>query len=305
MPPDQEPRVDGQLLMLPSELGSEPKIPKAVLNGSPKEAPPYIADYFLEKRDSSLTGYQISLLGHGVLLVLGILKMALFPDHTLTYIPSLRVDMVGLPEILKKDLQDVGKPSAAAKQIEEALKKADQEIAKEKAKAKEKSEPLKKDEMAIKHDQAKEREKKLKNALARIKALNKVTAADDAAEAEAIAEAKKAAVIKGNMISKGTSLSAEARESMQMDYLESFRSKLHENWMLPTLLQRQELSAQVRIFIDKYGKLVRYVFTKPSGNPRFDEEVKNAIESAQPYPAPPDHYADALRFQGAEFGFPL
>jgi TonB family protein len=142
----------------------------------------------------------------------------------------------------------------------------------------------------------KQREARLKEALSRIQSLEKIEDAPSKAKSQPI---------KGNKISKGTSLSADAKEALVASYYDTLRDRLNYNFGLPVWLSRQELSAQVQIFIDNRGGLRGYRFTKSSGNPQFDALVKKAVESSQPFPAPPGGLTSSLLADGISVGFPL
>lgn len=240
-------------------------------------------------------GLRWSVVGHLAVLVLVILKNLVFPGQMSSYTPTLRVDMVDLPDVLKKDMN--GMPRTASKEMQEALKKAETEARKIKPTiSKEVADP---DELVLhpKSAAAKDtstREKKLKNALARIKSLSKIS--ND--------EGQDVAVVKGNKISKGTSLSGDAREAAEATYFDLIRDRLHENWALPVWLSRQNLSAQVTLFIDAAGRIRGIRFTKSSGNAQFDEAVKKSITDSEPFPRPPEGLNDLLA-NGIPAGFPL
>jgi colicin import membrane protein len=236
---------------------------------------------------------------HVLALLAIVIKSTVFPGTPTPYVPTLRVDIVGLPDILKKDLKDV----SSTKEVSDILKKAEQDAAKIKPKKLPpiaKTEPVEPDDMALKPKPAdskeKAREKRLHDAMAamdRIKALAK------------LARETSAPQIKGNKISKGTSLSGDAKESDQQNYYDSVLSRLRENWALPMYLSRQNLSAQVQICIDARGRLHSFRFVKGSGNTQFDDAVKRALEESAPFPVPPGEVAFNVLVNGIIFGFPL
>ena len=244
------------------------------------------------------TGLKWSLGLHVAAILAIVVKSLVFPSTTTPYVPTLRVDIVGLPDILKKDLNTV----PATKEVSEILKKAEQDAEKIKPKKlppiaikKEIAEP---DEMALKPKQSaaeieKAREKKLKAALDRMKALAKISRDTSAPP------------IKGNKISKGTSLSADARESEQNNYYDSVVGQLRGNWSLPVYLSRQNLSAKVQVYIDARGRLHSFRFVQLSGNPQFDDAVKRALQESAPFPAPPQELSSNMLVNGIIFGFPL
>ena len=144
----------------------------------------------------------------------------------------------------------------------------------------------------------KDRELKLKGALARIKALNSISASEND-------KPQKSVIIKGNKLSQGASLSADAKESAEASYLDTLRTRLQENWELPVWISRQNMSAQVQVFIDSRGRVRSYRFIKASGNAQFDSAIKKTLEESQPFPSPPLDIASALLGDGILIGFPL
>jgi TonB family protein len=243
-------------------------------------------------------GLQISLVAHGTLLFFLLIKGVFFPGKPIPFIPALRVDMVGLPDVLKKDLSKLSKIPAPP-EIEKALKEAEQRIKEKPVDKTPKSAPKADDEVGLKQrKEAAAREKKLKSALERMKSLAKI--ADDEASTQ-----KQTAIIKNNMLSKGTSLSPDARESMTNSYLDLLRDRLQSHWALPVWLARQKLDAQVLLYIDAKGRVTGVKFAKSSGNARFDDEVRNAITKSQPLPPPPDGIETSLLANGVLIGFPL
>ncbi len=235
----------------------------------------------------------------GVALAI-LLKHLVFPGTAVTIPPTLRVDLVGLPDVLKKDKWKLNAQldpkladalRAAADQANE-IKKV--ELPKSDA---DKPDP---DELVMKREQAGDdiaRQKKLKSSLARIKALLKVQTPDDAAA--------RAQPVKGNQLSRGTSLSGDAKESTEPSYYDHVRDRLQENWALPVWLSRQKLSARVQIFINRTGHLHTYRFLEFSGNTQFDEAVKRTITDSEPFVAPTSEVADAVFTDGIVVGFPL
>lgn len=235
---------------------------------------------------------------HVAAIVAIIFKSLIFPSKPKPYIPSLRVDMVALPDVLKKDMENLPL-TQSSKEIAEALKHAEQDAKKVKPikLPVEKADP---DEMVLKPkppkaDTSAKRGKKLSSALDRIKALAKI---------ETEIKPTSGVVIKGNQISKGSSLSGNAKES-EARYEDSVLSKLQQNWSLPVWLSRQNLSAKVRIFIDARGRIRAFKFDQPSGNAQFDTAIKKTLEESQPFPPPPESVASSMLVDGIALGFPL
>ncbi len=268
-------------------------------------APPALtADQLVRGEDRDLAlGAKLSLILHLALVIFMIAKGIILPsDEPLALPPVLRVDVVGLPDLLKQEKTALPKTVAAPKAAELPPE------------PKSKEEPAKnvatKDEMVLKPKsqtkdaqetkaseakQEKDRKKKISSALDRIKALNRIEndVADDGI------------VIKGNRVSPGTSTADDAREAGESSYLDLLRDHLADNWALPVWLSRQQLSAQVRLYIDGRGKISSFRFVKASGNTQFDDQVQRTLKSSEPYPVPPGHVAASLLRNGVLVRFPL
>jgi TonB family protein len=250
-----------------------------------------------ERRDSK-AGFSLSIALHVATAVFILVKTVVFPDHAPSYSPTLRVDIVELPDALRQELK--GAPKASS-EIENALKKAEADAKKMKPVAPKIEDQAEPDELVLKPKEGQkekpvDRDKKLKSALARIRSLEKLEAAEN--------ETAKPVVIKGNAISKGTSLSGDAKEAAEASYYDLVRDKLHENWALPVWLSRQNHSAQVLILLDASGRLKGVRFVKSSGNAQFDEAVKRTIAESDPFPRPPKELVSAVE-SGIPAGFPL
>lgn len=242
-----------------------------------------------------------SIFVHGAIAIFIIIKSAVFPSDPIMLAPSLRVDIVGLPDLLKKDLSQVSKKIP---DVEKSVKQPVAKVAPVETQAKPDEMVLKPTKIEKKTADKKEealkdktRDKKLQSALARIRALEKLKDKDE--------DDDNAVVIKGNQVSAGSSLSGDARESTQSGYYDLVRESLTEFWALPAWLSRQKLAAQVVIRIDAAGTILSSKFLKTSGNPQFDEAILATLRDAQPLPRPPRDLLDSLADNGITVGFPL
>lgn len=262
-------------------------------------------------------GFKLSVAAHVGLALLLIIKAVVLPGKPITMVPTLRVDVVGLPDLLKQELKKA--PDARANDaIEKALKQAEESAKKieppKPAKAPKEAAPVEKaepDELVLKPKQIqtakrekekeKHREKKLLSALNRIRALEKIS--DDTKPRKTAAASS--TLIKGNKISKGSSLSGDAVESDVASYYDSVRDRLQDNWEIPIWFKNQGFSAKVQIFIDRSGRLRNFRFIKPSGNAQFDDAVKRTVSQSQPFPVPPEDVVSSVLVDGILVGFPL
>jgi colicin import membrane protein len=238
---------------------------------------------------------------HLALIAFVLIKSFVFPSKPIPYIPTLKVDLVGLPDVLKKDLKH-SKQSQINQEIEKVLNQAEKDANRIKSQPKKPAlETTKSDEMVVKPKVAPDKgktgdktiEKRNKRALDRLKALSHIE------------EVSEDHPIKGNKISPGSSLSGEAKEAATANYYDLIRDRLQEKWTLPPWIARQSLTAQVEIFIDSQGKLRKMHLSKPSGNAQFDDAVKRAVHESQPFPPPPKEIASSLVADGISLGFPL
>lgn len=230
---------------------------------------------------------RISLWVHGGVLLGLLIQGLFFPSTSTPYVPSLRVDLIGLPDQLKfEKIELADKPGKGAP--------AESSPAKPDAKTPDPDGMLPK--TAKKPDPKAEAQKRAKDALARIKALSRIK--DDSETAGGTT------VVKGNQLSKGTSLSADARESMETGYIDLLWDRLQENWALPSWLQGRGYEAKVYATIDARGSLTSLRFQKSSGNAAFDEYVVQAVRNAQPFPPPPEELRGTLVSRGVLLGFP-
>jgi TonB family protein len=92
-----------------------------------------------------------------------------------------------------------------------------------------------------------------------------------------------------------------------VDYFRRLEEKVRSSWILPGTLVRNaaKLEVELRIVIEKDGRVSEARIEKGSGNPYFDDSVERAIRKASPLPVPPeqlrggeDHYEVGFRFHG-------
>lgn len=91
------------------------------------------------------------------------------------------------------------------------------------------------------------------------------------------------------------------------DYFRRLEERVRGSWVLPGALVRDatKLVVELRIVIEKDGRVSEERIERGSGNPYFDDSVRRAIRKASPLPIPPeqlrggeDHYEVGFRFHG-------
>jgi colicin import membrane protein len=92
-----------------------------------------------------------------------------------------------------------------------------------------------------------------------------------------------------------------------LDYFRRLEERVRSSWVLPGTLVRDaaKLVVELRIVIEKDGRVSEDRIERGSGNLYFDESVQRAIRKASPLPVPPeqlrggeDHYEVGFRFHG-------
>jgi TonB family protein len=246
-------------------------------------------------------GLKWSLIGHALLFIFAFAKTFIFPGSISPYVPVLKVDLVELPDVLKKDLAATAQ-SKLTQDISKILKQAEQDAMRLKAKA---PQIAKSDEMVVKPKAVSEKSIQSKNrrAMDRIKALAKIQ--EPPSSEPQISKSELKLLVRGNKLSPGTSLSADAKEASQANYLDSLRDRLRQNWFLPAWIAKQSLNAQVLIRIDSTGILREFRMVRHSQNVQFDEAVKQALQQSQPFPPPPPELKMGILSDGILVGFPL
>ena len=91
------------------------------------------------------------------------------------------------------------------------------------------------------------------------------------------------------------------------DYFRRLEEKVRSSWVLPAALARDaaKLVVELRIVIEKDGRVSAERIERGSGNPYFDDSVRRAIRKASPLPVPPEqlrggeaYYEVGFRFHG-------
>ena len=91
------------------------------------------------------------------------------------------------------------------------------------------------------------------------------------------------------------------------DYFRRLEERVRSSWVLPGAAVRDasKLVVELRIVIEKDGRVSEERIERGSGNLYFDDSVRRAIRKASPLPVPPaqlrggeDHYEIGFRFHG-------
>lgn len=255
-----------------------------------------------------------SLIGHLILFVLVILANLVFPQEVKIFLPSVQIDMVALPDLLKNqatptDLSLPVKDQVPPPPAESEAAKEEESAERMEAPAPE-PKPDKKGEVA----EDKKLKEKAKSALDRLRDLQKKKQQEEKKVAQENLNKRQEDLkkfeetfrqaLKGNQTNSGTSATGAMQDAANA-YFGHIREKLYNNWALPSYLQGKGLRAEVAIYLDERGNLIRYRFTQFSGSDVFDNNVKAAIQKSAPFAPPPAELSKVLRNSGIGLQFPL
>lgn len=281
-------------------------------NDNPKATPPprpvpqsgLVSSRFQEEH--FWKGVRKSIGVHAAAVIALLLLTLVLPREPVKYQPSIRIDLVGLPDLKKSDLARAQPDDF--ERLSEKLKDGSsktQKLAEQARNAKSaEPEPTPADDaansMALKKIKPRPEapktpaKKDLKSAIERIKA---IAALEDESKPPG---QKKTVAMKGNKVSRGDS-SAGGPAMDTNAFIGALQAKLRDNWNLPVWLGNQNLSAKIVIFLSRDGYVNNTIVAKSSGNQQFDDYCLKTIRTAQPFGAPPSDIVN----EGLTLGFPL
>ncbi len=235
----------------------------------------------------------ISVVTHLSFVLVFALKSFIFPSKTIVIQNAIRVDMIGLPEKIEEP-----KPAPVVKAPEKPEPKPEpkKEV---KAKPKPKPEPKKKvvDLKSEKQDQAAAMEK-----LKQLSAIDKIKQAQ-AEEPPPAQTVPNLPQYKGNQVLAGNSFSGVAGISAQ-DYFSEAKAHIQRFWSLPEWLQNTQLRASVVVKLNEQGVVERAEISESSGETAFDDAALSAVQSASPFPVPPESIRATILNSWVIFNFP-
>ena len=249
---------------------------------------------FKKKQHSRIFFLSLSLTVHSVLILLLYLNTKdLWPffkkDIHITS-SSIRVDMVGLPDLISKK-----SPSSIKKVKSKPIK----------TKKKEKKDPVK---SSLKKDLQKPKPKPKKIPKPEPLPEKKTISQEPPSPApepktkkeEPAPSHSEQELLKGNKVKQGEDQGEErdfVSESMSALHLytRAMKRKIKAHWNLPKYLVNTYLTAQIEIRINEQGHVVYKQIVLSSGNDMFDSYVLKAIEDSAPYPSLPENIRDLVK----------
>lgn len=273
-----------------------------------------------ETQDEFSRGVYLSLTLHLGIILFFVIKGFVFRDEVIDYSQAIRVDIVGLPEKIKKTPPKQLMPS------KDIVSEADlpKEVVKETVT--QSSEPAprpivtplppKVDKDFLNLAQLKKNETKQKEAFQKLKTMTAIERIQKEVEKEkkekkeaknqgkssGVAGPTKNAPIKGNILAPGTELIGIDKIQHE-NYAAELDRHVKQFWSLPEWLNRKGYKGQLIVRIDERGQIISREILKNSGNQQFDESIIATIDQSNPLPAPPEKLSAKVRSEGILIGF--
>lgn len=110
-------------------------------------------------------------------------------------------------------------------------------------------------------------------------------------------------VLGGNIISKGGSVHGGVADESE-EYTALITTHVQKFWAQPVFSAGTNLRARVLVKLSPTGRVLSKELIRSSGRKEFDTSAMEAVEAADPFPAPPDVLKRIALQGGLECGFP-
>ena len=115
-------------------------------------------------------------------------------------------------------------------------------------------------------------------------------------------------ILAGNRLSKGNALTGGGGTEIQsqfQEYASRFPDWVRPHWNLPGYLINRNLKCRIRIFVSATGELIKVKVIDSSGDDEYDRKAVTAIENSSPFPPPSDMVRARVVKGDIVLGFPL
>lgn len=198
---------------------------------------------------------------------------------------SINVDVVGLPNILKKDLATLSQDNI---QKEETAEK-DEMVLRDNTK-------IVKDKTKLVQELKKSIDDK-ENYLKRIKIIKGLKQNNNSVTSSGKGMGS------GTGNGDGSGQGTGSGEVVGSPYFTTIKELIRSYWNIPTWMRSEGLNAQITIRIGSNGELNSIELSKPSGDSDFDKLAFQAVKSAAPFTPPPPSIKDLVD-NGIVLSFP-
>jgi periplasmic protein TonB len=191
-------------------------------------------------------------------------------------VEPISIDVVGLPNVLKKDLASLNKVTSEEK---EEPKKQELFFPENKKTAEKKSNLISKIKDAVDKEQ---------NYLTKLKIIKGLQVQEGVAGGTSDS-------------SQGTGVDNDTVKANP--YFQTVKEYVRNYWKIPNWMKTNNLNALVLVKISDDGSISELNISQSSGNAEFDELALNSVRTAAPFPAPPVAVREVLE-SGIILSFP-
>lgn len=229
----------------------------------------------------------VSLGVHAAFFIISLAKVTFLPKQTITIEPTMRVDVIALPDKIEK--------APVLKKPEEKPKKKIEKNPPKKEVKKPKAKPEK--IPAPKKPEPKKQKPKIEEPK------KPEPPSEEPTEGTTEPAEEPVPIIKGNVLSKGTQLEGLVKLDFD-DYFDTITKAINSNWNLPEWLSEEDLRATAVIKINPDGSIASKAIKESSGNDIFDNSVLKAFDTIGRLPEPPERIKSLINAYGISLGFP-
>ena len=198
---------------------------------------------------------------------------------------SINVDVVGMPNVLKKDLALLNQQKEEVTHV------------------------IKHDEMVLPNSKKTAAEKK--NALAQLKDnlqtestyLKKIKIIKGIKQSIGIGKITDKVEKPGIGSGTGSGVGNSTDNIPSNPYFNTMKDMIKSYWKVPGWVNLNGLNTLILVKVNSSGDIYEIEVTKQSGNPTFDNLAYNAVKNASPFPTPPISLKDTLQ-DGVILSFP-
>ena len=210
---------------------------------------------------------------------------------------SIRVDVVDLPSLKMQDLYKVDLSKEAEAETLSKVSKKEKEIKEEAPAPSSKTMKLPEEGKSSKKTRLKELQKSFRAEAKRQELLAKYRKQVSANSGD------KRPLLAGNILSKGGSVQGDVAGE-EDEFKASVQAHVIKFWQSPPTAMGQGYRANVAVNIAPTGRVLSKKLTKSSGNHDFDTSAMDAVEAADPFPAPPENLKRIILQEGILCRFP-
>jgi TonB family protein len=210
---------------------------------------------------------------------------------------SIRVDVVDLPSLKMQDLYKVDLTKEAATEAPSKVSKKEKEVEEVAPPASSKAMKLPEEGKSSKKTRLKELQKTFRAEAKRQELLAKYKKQVSSISGD------KRPILGGNILSKGGSVQGDVAGE-EDEFKASVKAHVLKFWTSPPSAMGQGYKVKIAVKISPAGRVLSKKIIKSSGRADFDTSAMDAIEAADPFPAPPENLKRIILQEGVQCGFP-